>query len=164
MCALLLLVIAYQDFKYRAVWWFLFPALAVAFLFPGLPAHFPLPIEEIAFNLGFIFSQLILLWFYVSIKQRSFVNIVNTHIGMGDILFLVAICFAFSIVNLLFFYITGLLLVLSSVIMVKFITGKEVKHVPLAGGLAVVLAGWLIAKNILFLDFFKDPLLNNFLR
>src|ERR1044071_10356431 len=89
---LLLLVIAFQDFKDRKISGvFVVLTFILLFLiatkssglFPGL--------KLTAINFFFILMQIALLFVFYFIINKRPVNIINTHLGIGDILFIIAI-------------------------------------------------------------------------
>ncbi len=136
----LILVIAfYQDWKYRAISWLVFPVLlSVAFVLFWLSQ---LALNTVVFNIVFLTVIIGSLFLYVSVKRRRWVNIFKADLGLGDVLFLVAICPLFSERNYILFFITGMLF--SGLIhLFVFAWNKEVK-IPLAG----YLAGYIILSK-----------------
>lgn len=136
----LLSLIAYEDFKHRAISWYLLPVLGIVFLAASFRQF---PLSEIAteffINFSFVAAQLLLLTVYFSIKERKPVNIIKKHIGMGDILFFIALCAAFSPVNFLVFYVSGLAVTLLGAGIYHLLSRKSIMEIPLAGGFAVLL-------------------------
>lgn len=160
---LLLLFLFYQDLRYRAVYWFLFPVLLILIM---LIAKQQISLQQILINslysLAFILIQLFLLSLYFSFKHKKIIDITTHHLGWGDILFLLVVAFYFSPLNYIAFYVASLatVLLLSLVLMVKERTATL--KIPLAGlqalfFLFIALADW--TTN--FLNFQDDTLIIN---
>ena len=134
-----LCLIAFQDFRHRAISWFLIPILFVGFVFVALQTSaWEDYWKELVFNLCVIIIQLVLLTMYMSVKNKKFVNIVNSSLGIGDILFFVVLAVVFSPVNFIVFYIASTILTLVGYglfIIIK----KEKTEIPLAGAMASML-------------------------
>ena len=140
-CLLLLLtIIVLQDFKHRLISWPLIPLLFLCFLAQGLIKS---PIPELfrytLFNLTFIFLQLLVLTLYISIKQKKIVNIINSYLGLGDILFFAVITIAFSPINFILFYLAGLIFTLISYRIYIAIHTAGSKEIPLAGTMSAAM-------------------------
>jgi hypothetical protein len=106
----LLLIIAYQDFKFRAVNWIVFPLLALlSIIFNLLSLNTLLELcKNSMINLIFITVQFLLLYLYFILKIKKIIPLTE-KIGLGDLLFLCAVSFLFSPVNFIFFYIFSLI-------------------------------------------------------
>lgn len=146
---LVCLGIAYQDFKFRAVYWWLFPVLLfacaeVVFLRTDLQLMF----ANLFYNSVFLAIQLLLLTLYFTVKERRLVNILDGYFGLGDLLFLLAITVYLSFLNYVLFY----LLSLFGIIAVGFLTQAMVKKpnpkIPLAGEQALVLVGFILVEQL----------------
>ncbi|MDP9080011.1 MAG: hypothetical protein M3O71_21505 [Bacteroidota bacterium] len=138
---LLLLLVFFQDLRERAVFWILFPVLALSFLSYRLLRNDPVAAicQAALVNIGFIAVVFLLLTAYFSVKRRKWTNVTDGLLGLGDLLFLLALCFYFSILNFLLFYITSLILVLATWLIWRSVV-KNSNEVPLAGLQAVLLA------------------------
>ncbi|MNQ31803.1 hypothetical protein D3C85_451840 [compost metagenome] len=125
---LVFLIVLYQDFNNRLVYWFLYPIIGVLAFAIQL---YNLPVTIVFFNLGvnLLFVTLILGVSYLYVKYRN-LDFKNA-IGIGDILFFVFISCTFSIVSFLILFVFALLfsLILHFVLSNK----KEQQTVPLAG-------------------------------
>lgn len=160
----LLLAIFVQDLKSRSVYWFWFPLLVVALIILGLQhSSFKILFTTSLVNSGFVIFQLALLSLYFSFKERRFVNITESLLGWGDILFLLTICWYFATLNFFLFYIASLVIVIliwSALPLLK----NKYRHIPLAGLQSVIFIVCLIADwtspNI---DLTNDFLLLNYL-
>lgn len=152
---IILSIITYQDFKHRAIWWFLIPIAALLQIHISLSAvSFSAFIQFTTTNLIIVSFQLMVLYAYLRFKYKlkSITKLLNSYLGLGDVLFFVLLTLAFSPVNFVLFLV--LLLLLSLLGSVFF---KSVKQsVPLAGILALgyllVLASTIFTKSNLFID------------
>lgn len=146
----MLLLVTYQDHRYRAVIWLVFPALTVLFSVEAFssPGFSP---EHIVLNAIFLLILLGVLTLYFSLRARRPVNITRAYLGWGDILFLASLCFLFSPLSFLAFYMLSLLGTLVWVLAVYGIRGTKPVTIPLAGIQAFILALVFTAK--IFLQF-----------
>jgi hypothetical protein len=85
----LLLVTFYQDWKFRAVTWFVFPLVAIVSLLIFLRAGCDW--KNVGSNLIFVLTVTGTLFLYVSLHQKTLTNIFHSHFGIGDFLFFIAI-------------------------------------------------------------------------
>lgn len=125
--------ISYQDFRYRAVYWWLFPALLISNVWiQNLHNSFDFILIQSSINFAFIGLQLLLLFIYLSIKNKKTTNFVNKGLGIGDILFWLAITPLFSLPLFVIYYSISLILCL--IIIITFFRKNlhEIK-IPLAG-------------------------------
>lgn len=141
-CLLVLLgIVAAQDFKSREISWYLIPLLFIAFLSKGIALT---SVKEIStlflINFCFVVFILLVLTIYISLKKQQLTNIINSYIGLGDVLFFFALCAAFSFVNFIAFYIGSTLFSLIAFLAYNAISKKASKEIPLAG----IMAGLLI--------------------
>lgn len=138
----------YQDFKYRAIWWGLIPILLLAFFARSLQS---ISVSELltssALNLGFVALQMALVTTYVSIRNKAFTNILKAHFGVGDLLFMVALAFAWSVPGFIVFHVVALLLVLLASIPSVLAATEKPFQIPLAGGMALVMMLCLVLAN-----------------
>ncbi len=157
---LFLIIVFIQDIKQRLISAWLIPVLAVLLVIRAIGTiTLPALVEFFIINFSFFFLQLFVLTLYVSVKNKKFVNIVNTHLGIGDILFIIIMCIVFSPVNFMFFYIACLLLTLIGVVVYNVKAKQREIEIPLAGAMAGVLAACLLF-NMLFkqVNFYNDQL------
>ncbi len=130
------LVVLYQDFKNRLVYWFLYPTIGILAFIIQLNN---LPIEIALYNLGFnlLFVGIILSISLVYLRFRN-LNFKST-IGLGDVLFFVFITTTFSIVSFIVLFVFSLVfsLILHLVLNYK----KEKSTVPLAGYMSLFFGG-----------------------
>ena len=128
------LPIIYEDFRYRAIHW-IWVALLTCFII----SFYPLQWSFIGTNLFFIAVQIIFLSLYFSLKHGEWINITQSYLGIGDIVFFIPLCFLFSPVHLILFFIGSLLLSLLGSSLYPIFSGKKLATIPLAGCMALVL-------------------------
>ena len=162
---ILLSLIAYQDFKDRLVSWYLFPLLFGFLAYKGIRHLLVVEFLEYAVvNLAFLILQFAMGTIYVSIKQRQLVNITKQWIGWGDVLFLVALCVAFSPLNFFVFYLASLIGVIGIALIQKVFTKNEEPLIPLAGIMAVFMVIILgLNLSVFPINLFDDSYFANLL-
>lgn len=140
LCMAALTVVVVQDFRERMISWHLIPLL---FLLFGWNALLNASLQEVAFsfavNLAFTLFQLFAITIYFSIKHKKPVNIINTWLGIGDVLLLVVLCVAFSPVNYFAFYMGSLLVTIAGFAAYRLTTKGKTVTIPLAGVMALVM-------------------------
>jgi Flp pilus assembly protein protease CpaA len=152
-----LIAVAVQDFRHRLISWYLVPVLFLLFAWNSLCS---LSLSEAAFyfviNLSFIIIQVLALTLYFSIKERRPVNIIDSRLGIGDILLFVALCAAFSPVNFIVFYLLSLVLTIAGYTVSIFLLKGRSGSIPLAGAVALVLLLCLSYHFFAPIDFYND--------
>ncbi|MBN8696063.1 MAG: hypothetical protein J0L87_06000 [Bacteroidetes bacterium] len=161
-CLLIVLlgVIAFQDFKFRAISWYLLPLILFLLLYKGLCIlENEVLVKNSSFNLAFVIIQFVGLTVYMSIKNKKIVNIVNSYIGLGDLLFFVVICVAFSPFNFILFFVVSNILTLIIFTIYKIFISRTVEEIPLAGAQSIMFQ-LLIFYNMFIspVDFYSDDL------
>ncbi|HEX8514825.1 MAG TPA: hypothetical protein VF868_01410 [Bacteroidia bacterium] len=159
-CCLVLLLgtVVFQDLRSREISWFLIPLLFIGFT---IKAVLTIPQNDVLlyflFNSGFVIVQLILLTLYFSLKNHRFTNIINKYLGIGDLLFFLAICTASSPANFIMFFILSMVLILIIYFIYTLISDKPLKEIPLAGLMSAVII-CLIGLNLSIrsLSFYDD--------
>lgn len=155
----LLLMMAWQDWKYRAIsiWLFLFVGICLSMLKYQCQGWFAL-FEDFKVNICFLVLQFIFLFGYFAIKERKFVNLFSGYFGEGDLLFLILLSIYFSFINFLLFYILSLLIVVFMGIYIR----KSNPKIPLAGAQALCLVIALLIDQMLpSITFTKDFLMTS---
>jgi Flp pilus assembly protein protease CpaA len=162
-------VVIYQDFRFRAVSWVVFPVLLAAALALGLGQTGSAELlESSIINLGVLALMFAGLTIYFSIRERALVNIVNRYIGIADILLLAVIAVLFSPVNFIMYYMGSLVLITVGSL-IYLVLKKDVNaEIPLAGAFAITLAACLVFNGVngavsLYDDALALELLNPFL-
>jgi len=153
-----LVYIAIQDFKYRAISWYWLPFVFIALSYNALSNQPYLDILKFSLvNFVFILLQFILLSVYISVKNRRIMNIIDTYIGLGDLLFFVVLVVAFSPFNFMLFFTFSLLITLVGAFAFKLILKNKSNQIPLAGMQSVTYIFVLIFKNMSDnIDFYDD--------
>jgi hypothetical protein len=156
---------AYQDFRYRGIYWWMFPILAILFGFHTLHStNLKSMVSAATSSCLFIGVQLLILTIYLSLKRSRMINIFSGFFGLGDFLFLVAISVGFSFLNFVVFYMTSLLLVVLWSLVSPNKSEGQANKIPLAGYQALLLGGvllidWRVANFSLHADEFLNNLL-----
>lgn len=155
---LLLFVVLWQDLQQRQISWMLIPALLALFVVSGLNTVEPERLlNYFLINTAFVALQLLVLTAYMSIKNKKWVFIINTYLGLGDVLFFVVLCAAFSPLNFIAFYTCSLFFAMLVYLLYQWLVKGADKHIPLAGILAALMMVLLVLdKYIIALDFYND--------
>ena len=147
----ILLLIFYQDFKERLVYWFLYPlfgAFAFALQLFAIPVVSAL--LNVVFNLSFVAILIIVCLLYTKLKLKRTLSEV---FGKGDILFFISAAFAFSILSFLVLFVFALLF---SLLIHQIFKNKQTYNtVPLAGYMALFFCtiysvGFVAQTNFLY--------------
>jgi len=129
-------IIAYQDLRYRSVSWILFPVLAALSFIVGIEA---LPITEIlvyiGFNLTFVALNIAILYGYLFLRYKVTISeAFASYIGIGDLLFWVALVPLFSTINFIYLYLFSIVVSVVVILIVRiFPVSRKDVTVPLAG-------------------------------
>jgi predicted neutral ceramidase superfamily lipid hydrolase len=158
-CLLIFLgCIVFQDFKQRQISWFFIPLLFVGFMYKECYSDGG-AIKDLMLNIGFVLIQLVVLTAYMSVKNKKIVNVINSYLGIGDILFFAVLCAAFSPINFLVFYLCSIVLTLIGYLIYNAIIKSSQKEIPLAGAMAsgmmmLMIANFFLPKMNLYNDTF----------
>ena len=137
---MVLVGMVYQDFKFRGIYWWLFPLLLSLFLLDvWLRYSFARLAATAGSNIIFLIVQMFLLTVYVSLRKRKFTNIFKGYFGLGDLLFLLCIAFYFSCLNYIAFYLLSLMIVIVLTLTFGDRSRAEKEKIPLAGYQALLL-------------------------
>lgn len=124
----------YQDFKYRGIYWWMFPILLLLLAFSTIQVlGFSVMISQVVKSMLFLGLQFAVLTVYISIRQKKLTNIFEGFFGLGDLLFLVAISFGFSFLNYVLFYLLSLFVVVVFTAIFGVNSKSHGKKIPLAG-------------------------------
>lgn len=163
----LLTVIVFQDFKYRQIFWITLPVLFVVFTvqsyFQNGLKYTALYFSVNACLVAFIFVSGILL---VAVSKKQSLNeTFKTFIGVGDVLFFLVLCTAFSpFMYLAYCGISALLAIIGYLAYNGFVKHKLTSS-PFAGIMALSLIFLLVIKQFNDgLDFYDDELIAIILR
>ena len=150
-----LLVSFYQDWKYRAISWMVFPL--TLFIAGGIFYTMDIPLNVLWNNLAFLVVVIGMLFVYVSVKRGQLTNIFRADFGLGDVLFLLAVIPLFGVQNYILFFITGMLFSGIVHFIIYAINGNQ--KIPLAGYLALYIIGLKGADYFVFNNLFYSPVL-----
>ena len=158
----LLLAIIYQDFRYRAVSWYIFPLAAMVLIIQILIRN-----ENewlyVLINTALISTQLIILSCWYFIREKRIFNIINNKIGLADVLL-------FYVFALAFFPVTYILFISGSFIfslLLHSLLSNHLKNrskIPLAAYMAIfyfILQSLFYIKGIDPFDDIMEIALNN---
>jgi hypothetical protein len=140
-----LIFMAWQDFKFRAIYWWLF---VLVFMLLGQiklsQSNWQVLLNDWVANVAFLALQILCLSVYFSCKERRWVNIFKQHLGLGDLLFLFSITCYFSFFNYILFYVMSLLVCLLLSLLINVYSANFKAKIPLAGMQAIVLCVALV--------------------
>ena len=144
-----LVLITYQDFKLRAVYWWIFPLLLISLCsYKSMETGGRQMLDDLLHNISFLGSQLLFLIGYFSLKERKWVNIFEHYLGLGDLFFLISITVYLSFLNYVLFYLLSLFaIVFFTVVTHAFIKNRNPK-IPLAGYQAALFGILILADQL----------------
>jgi hypothetical protein len=135
---LILVYIIYQDFKYLSVLWWFFPILIVLSFIDGyININRQLYLYYILANIAFVCFLCFSLTVYFSIKQKKIINILQNHIGIGDIFFFFFLAFSFEPSNFILFLSVSSFFSLVLFFVLKRTLNYKIRYLPLAGILSI---------------------------
>ena len=133
-----LILIAYQDFKYREIHWALFLVIAVFFFIDGQTnMPFNKYLLNTLYNMIFVLLQFVFVYVFYLIRGHSFKSLFTNIIGVGDCLLISILTLAFSWHGFLLYYIGGLFFTLLIWLFVKNLKMANNKLIPFAGLLSI---------------------------
>ncbi len=144
----ILIIIVYQDLKFRVL--DLKYAIILLALCIGYNTIHPILDYINAFQIaGFVLVNIMCLTLYFSVKNKQFINPINSKIGLGDIVFFLVIAPLFYIKAYILFFVTGMLFsLLLYGVFIRF-REKQKKTIPLAGYLSMYLVIILLSNIFL---------------
>lgn len=138
---LCLLAITIQDFKFRSVHWWLFPLLFIFGILYSLQYQaLVVVLYNIMYSTLYLFFTGIIIKFYFMLKEKRANRIVGAKIGLGDLLFFIALTPFFE----LFSYIVFVLLSSFFALLIHFLFRRshfygDKLYIPLAGIQSILL-------------------------
>lgn len=159
------ILIIWQDFIQREISWYLLPVLLLGILIIGIQKLILMEyLYYILINGCILLILMGFLLIYYWIKERSIRNFVGKTIGLGDLLVFLTLCFGFSPINFVVFFLIGLFLTLIFHLLNTAIKPNANKQIPLAGYLALflMLLSWL-QFPLKIIDLFNDQYLFSYL-
>lgn len=142
------LILLYQDFKYRGVDWRLLILLYCICL--GINIHeILLNLRDVLFNSIFLLVISVVFVVFLALKERKIINPLHGYVGLGDVLFLLAITPVFYVKNFVAFILIGSL---STLFASLFITDFSTRGIPFAGCLSLLFCILLTIDSIFHLN------------
>ena len=139
-----LLIITYQDIKFRGISWYLFPLVSGLLITINLLGSSMYEILlNTSLNLAFLSLQLLILIAYFRLKDISIKQFFNQYMGVGDVLFFIVLAFGLDFPLFPFFMVVSLIISLISGVLIF-----KKKTVPLAGLQAIMLLGLYVAGGL----------------
>ncbi len=147
----ILFLVLIQDLKYRAIHMALPLFLCVIGMYQYIEKGYELTL--LLWNVCFLGITLGGAYMYVVVKNKKFINPFMSAIGLGDILFFVAVLPFFYLVNYMLYFVTGLIFSIFCFLLLKLV--KKTDLVPLAGFLALYMlliksVGWITDSDYFF--------------
>jgi hypothetical protein len=141
-----LLIVFFQDWKYRAIH-VLLPIVIFLTSYFIIKHENKLSNKIMLLNICFFTITLSILTIYMSIKNKRFLNPFQNYFGFGDLLFYITITPLFNLKNYILFFILSMFFAIG----LQFALRKTMKHntVPLAGFSALLLSILLIVNSFL---------------
>ena len=153
---IILVILAFQDIFSRHInGWYLIPLFVLLIIdtyFSELNNSFLLNILS---NIFFLCIQLFLVSLFFLIKEKRF-NIINSKIGIGDIILFLVISVRFSFKSYTIFYIFTLILSIFLSLVLDKLSSKHLKSVPLVSYISINFIFWywlsiFLRKNLIYL-------------
>ena len=158
----LLGVVVVQDFKSRAISWFLIPLLFIGFIgYALLKMEIIELLTYFGINLTLVLTNLLVVTLVISIKEKKFTNILTNYLGLGDVLFFLVLTVVFSPFNFLAFYLGSILLTAIVYGGIMLISKQKKMLIPLAGAMSLLLIISIIVEQFVpSIQFYQDFILN----
>ena len=147
---LLLGMIAWQDFHERAVSAWLLGLLAMAELMMGyLRTGIESSLRNFTQNSIITFSLIAVVWLYLIVKNRKWMNLFKECFGSADLILLLILGIVFSPFIFVLFMLAGFMLALSITLLIRQVVKIREQTIPLATYLSV-LAILVLSFNVIF--------------
>ncbi|PCI94578.1 MAG: hypothetical protein COB15_13740 [Flavobacteriales bacterium] len=158
----LLGVVVVQDFKSRAISWFLIPLLFIGFIgYALLKMEIIELLTYFGINLTLVLTNLLVVTLVISIKEKKPTNILTNYLGLGDVLFFLVLTVVFSPFNFLAFYLGSILLTAIVYGGIMLISKQKKMLIPLAGAMSLLLIISIIVEQFVpSIQFYQDFILN----
>ncbi|GAA3591031.1 general secretion pathway protein [Flavivirga amylovorans] len=140
-----LLLVLYFDMKKRMIH-IILPILIFCFSMLINYVSTNLKLIDTIYNIGFLLINILGVILYFSLKTKALINPIDRFIGLGDIVFFIAITPLFKLETFIPFFIIGLLF--SLLLYVIVLLFKKMKTIPLAGYLSLYLVINILIKNV----------------
>lgn len=132
---IILIPVVIEDFRFRKISliWLVIILITSALFQLNTNLHVYDIAANIFLNLCIIAINYGILTLYFSLKNKRFINLGNQYLGIGDLIFLIAVSFLFSPLNFVCFVLFSLFFSLLYSLFVKLIFPDKFKTIPLAG-------------------------------
>jgi hypothetical protein len=155
-----LLFIAFHDFRDLTIpVYLLLIAISIAILRSIFASNLNMALSLGGINILGCSALILITFLVVFLYKGKLFNPFNSLMGIGDLVFFPVLCFSFSPLNFIAFFILSLALIL----VVKLIFFRSGKVFPLAGGQSVILCIAIIGNEIGRFNMFNDNYLINLL-
>jgi len=166
-CIGLLAVIIFQDFKYRQIFWLTLPVLFL--IFTGQSIFFNgLKYAALYFMVNFCFLVFIFLSGVLLVavaKKASLPETFKTFTGIGDVLFFLVVCTAFSPFMYLAYCGLSALVAISGYLLYNSLVKNVQISSPFAGVMALLLVFFITIRQVNpAFDFYDDEMIASILR
>jgi hypothetical protein len=136
----------------------LIPLLCAVGLFNGwFTIGWPTFITYLGINLSIVFINLLGVTLFISLKEKKVKNIIDSYLGLGDVLFFLVLTTIFSPINFMVFFLGSMLI--STIIYgsIQLANQQKQTFIPLAGAMSVMLIISLVLQlAIPSLNFYND--------
>jgi hypothetical protein len=155
-----LLFVAYYDFRYMAVpLLLLICTVIISFLRLILLNNYKQGLLFAGVNITGCLVIVLLSFLVMFIVRLKVFNPLNVLLGTGDLVFFPAICFSFSPVNFVLFFISSL----AAMLVIKPILFRSKPNFPLAGGISIIMFIAILAGMIVPFSLYNDTYILNLL-
>lgn len=142
---LFLLVIAIQDFRSRAIYWWL-PILVFASAWALSAAYLGAQAVITCALVNFCIAALLLsvMALYILIRYKTLRAFTSRHFGLGDVLMLISLCPLMLPVNFILFLCLSHILMLAIELLKRFFFSSRETGIPYAGYMSLFLLCWTL--------------------
>ncbi len=165
--AIVLIPVIIEDFRFREISliWLVVILITSSLLQLNTNLHLYDIATNTFLNLCIIAVNYGILTLYFSLRNKRLVNLGTDYLGIGDLIFLIAVSFLFSPLNFVCFILLSLFFTLLYSLFAKLILPEKFKTIPLAGlqslFLFLLLTTLFIQDNIL--EIYNDKFTLNIL-
>ncbi len=133
--AIVLIPVIIEDFRFREISliWLVVILITSSLLQLNTNLHLYDIATNTFLNLCIISVNYGILTLYFSLKNRRLINLGTDYLGIGDLIFLIAVSFLFSPLNFVCFILLSLFFTLLYTLFAKLILPGKFKTIPLAG-------------------------------
>lgn len=149
------IVVVYQDFTFRRIHVVL-PIVIFCLAIAVTLKKDMFSVTNLYYSISFLVLNFAVITVYFSVKNKKLINPFKSHIGLGDLLFLLAVIPLFIFRTYILFFIFGMFFCL----LLFFTFNKKWKHktIPLAGCLSLFIIILFGINQISGYNLFIEPL------